>query len=77
MCQLHLREPLDLLSAAPKTQGTAELLSAVPDLEEKLNITKILMAMSGQDFVFLIGKEEKERKKLGTKFTAPKLLCNL
>jgi hypothetical protein len=76
MCQLHLREPLDLLSAALKTLGTTELLSAIPDLEEDPNFTKILMPMSGQDFVFWIGKEEKERKKLGTKFTAPKLLCN-
>ncbi len=35
------KELLDLSSAILKTQGTAELQLAVPDLEEKQNFTKI------------------------------------
>jgi hypothetical protein len=40
MCQLHLESRWTKLSAALNS-GTAELLLAVPDLEEKPNFTKL------------------------------------
>jgi len=42
-CQLHLESGWTFLSAYSKTQGTAELLLAVPDLKEKPNFTKLLI----------------------------------
>jgi hypothetical protein len=39
MCQLHLENRWTFVGRS-KTQGTAELLLAVPGLEEKPNFTK-------------------------------------
>jgi hypothetical protein len=50
-CQLHLKESLDFfVSLLLKTQGTAELLLAIP-FKEKPNFTKILSYNCNNKFI--------------------------